>query len=111
MNNKEIPHFASKIRFHSAVIENAHIISFSSLVNENTLISIKKAINPFNVLRIDSNTHKLFDKNVITFDLDGFIINDKGREGPFLDIENIPNKTIEFLKENYNHWKQYNCNK
>lgn len=111
LNNKEIPHFASKIRFHSAVIENAHIISFSSLVNENTLISIKKAINPFNVLRIDSNTHKLFDKNVITFDLDGFIINDKGREGPFLDIENIPKKTIEFLKENYKHWKQYNCNK
>lgn len=112
LNNKNIPFCASKKNFDSCVIENAHIISFAKLVDLNTRESLMKAINPFNVLRIDSNHHKLFDNNKITFDLQGNIIkNDKVLDESFLDIENLPKETINFIQENYEYWNTYKINK
>lgn len=112
LNNKKLPFCASKVQYNSSVIENAHIINFSKLVEINSKESILKAINPFNVLRINSDNHKLFDRHIITFDPQGNIImNNEIIEESFLDIINLPEETIHFLEENYKYWKQNKCNK
>ncbi len=112
LNNKNIPFCSSIKNYDSSIIENAHIISFAKLVNLNTRESIMKAINPFNVLRIDSNHHKLFDKNKITFDLQGNVIkNNLILDESFLDIDNLPKKTIHFIEENYKYWSDHKVNK
>ena len=112
LNNKNLPFCASKKNYDSSIIENAHIISFAKLVDLNTKESILKAINPYNVLRIDSNHHKLFDKNKITFDLEGNVIkNDEILDKSFLDIDNLPKETINFIKENYEYWNTHKVNK
>ncbi|MGL5686947.1 MAG: HNH endonuclease signature motif containing protein [Vagococcus fluvialis] len=74
METGDIPFNSTMKEFHPVTIENAHIVSFAKLVNENTEESIKKAISPYNVLRIDANHHKLFDRHQITFDTKGNLI-------------------------------------
>ncbi|MGL6124953.1 MAG: MAG4270 family putative restriction endonuclease [Metamycoplasmataceae bacterium] len=112
LDNKKIPFCSTKIKIDSAIIENAHIINFSRLVNANTRESILKAICPYNVLRIDSNHHKLFDKHKITFDDQGNVVKNNGQSWKeFLDIEKLPKETINFIKENYEYWSDYKINK
>ncbi|MGL5617714.1 MAG: MAG4270 family putative restriction endonuclease [Metamycoplasmataceae bacterium] len=112
LDKKNIPFCATKEKLHSAIIENAHIINFAKLVDLNTKESLLKAISPYNVLRIDSNHHKLFDRNLITFDMHGNIIWNNGDEQKdFLDINKLPLKTIKFIKENYKYWSNYKINK
>lgn len=112
LNNGTIPFCASNLKFDSVVIENAHIVSFARLVNLNTKESILKAISPFNVLRINSDNHKLFDSNKITFDPNGNLI--KGNEvlhESFLNIQRLPKETINFIQENYEYWNIHKINK
>lgn len=112
LDNKKIPYCSMKEKVPSEIIENAHIIKFSKLVSLNTKESLLKAVSPFNVLRIDSNHHKLFDNNKITFDSKGNkIFNDSKDIIQFLDIDILPKETINFIEENYEYWNTYKINK
>ncbi|MGL5590904.1 MAG: MAG4270 family putative restriction endonuclease [Metamycoplasmataceae bacterium] len=112
LDKKKIPFCATKDNIPSAIIENAHIINFAKLVDLNTRQSILKAISPYNVLRIDSNHHKLFDRNQITFDVNGNVIDKEGRElKSFLAIDKLPKETLNFIEENYEYWQDYKINK
>lgn len=113
INNNKIPFCALTVRVKSNLLVNAHIISFAKLVDLNTRESLLMAINPYNVLRIDQNTHKLFDDNEITFDTNGNKISreNKTTSKDFLDIKKLHLETIKILNDNWKYWNHNKCNK
>ena len=112
INNNKIPFCALTVRVKSNLLVNAHIISFAKLVDLNTRESLLMAINPYNVLRIDRNTHTLFDDNEITFDTNGNKISRENKiSKDFLDIKKLDLETIKILNDNWKYWDQNKCNK
>lgn len=95
-------------------VENAHIISFSSLIKNKKFEDFIKAIDPFNCLRIDSSYHKMFDKNEIRFDKDGYVINVKNNKKlkKYLDIKLINKnlKTKEYFEKYLEESKKMKIN-
>ncbi len=78
------------------IAEKAHIISFSYLVKNGRYLD---ATSPFNLLFLDSNTHKLFDKNMISISPNGdFVINQKLRNEEIKIIKQtlLPNRVIDY---------------
>lgn len=99
INDKKIPIMSTTENYTLDTIKNAHIIPFSDLFNELTYSSLKDAINPYNCLRIDGNTHDRFDKKKILFLKDGSITDREGNliKEKYLDINNMPLETKKFF--------------
>lgn len=98
LKNNELPLHSTKQKIILELIDNAHIIKFSDLVNNG---QYKDAINPYNCLRIDKNMHTLFDKNKIFFTKNGNIkdLHNKVVQTEYLDIENMPIQTLKFFNK------------
>ena len=97
LNNKIVPEQSTLIYLDPNKIDNAHIIQFSNLIESKQYLD---AIDPFNCLRIDANTHKMFDRLKIYFDQDGNIrdiLDNHIKVKNYLDISKIPQKTKEYL--------------
>ena len=97
LNNKIVPEQSTSIYLDPNIIDNAHIIQFSNLIESKQYLD---AIDPFNCLRIDANTHKMFDRLKIYFDQDGNIrdiLDNHIKVKNYLDISKIPQKTKEYL--------------
>ena len=80
------------------LIENAHILSFSNAFKTK---QYRKTIDPFNCLRIDKNTHALFDKLKIYFDKDGNVCSSTDHEiwiPNYIDIKNMHSKTKKYFE-------------
>ena len=80
------------------LIENAHILSFSNAFKTK---QYRKTIDPFNCLRIDKNTHALFDKLKIYFDKDGNVCSSTDHEiwiANYIDIKNMHSKTKKYFE-------------
>ncbi len=100
LNEKKIPLHSSIFKYNLKSVQNAHIIPFSECVKQWTIESLSDSINPYNCLRIDSNTHKLFDECEISFNQDGKIIDHDGNiKNQYLDIDNMPFHTKEFFNK------------
>ncbi|MDI4567793.1 MAG: HNH endonuclease [Mycoplasma sp.] len=105
--------------------ENAHIVQFSYYFNNEEFL---KATDPNNLLFLDPNTHKIYDKNKITINLEGIAeINpnlskldreiiekqykDKQIISPdWLKFEYQNSMPYKYLKINYKYWKNYKKN-
>ncbi len=84
-----------------SLIESAHIISFSSLVEKKDKKAILKSIDPYNCLRIDRNTHKLYDDKSRYFDLNGNLVTISNKKTLYLNMELLTPWQKEYLKESY----------
>lgn len=113
----------SQIKYTSSeIIEAAHIIGFSLLVDSGKLDDWKLAVNGNNVIFIESNYHRLFDKNVITFNPDNkkIIVNSNSPEKKNIEmtiplednflINELSEEQLKNLKINFNYWKEHNKN-
>ena len=102
-----IPLHSTIEKYNLKCIENAHIIPLSELVNNISYKNLIDAINPYNCLRIDSNTHTLFDKNEIYFNNKGDVIlkNNKIIKNNYLDLKNMPTETKKFYEAYLLHLK------
>ncbi len=108
LKNKFLPLFSTSEPFNLKIIENAHIISFASLLSKSTFESLTDAINPYNCLRIDTATHKLIDNDNYYFDKEGNLLNGKGEivKQNYLDIKKIPYQSRIFFNSYLNkHFK------
>ena len=85
--------------FPKTIIDNAHIISFASLVETKSKDNILKAIDPYNCLRIDKNTHALFDDQSIYFDLEGNIVWLNGDKTLYLNMNLLTQKQKKYLEQ------------
>ena len=98
----KIPSISTNLNFDLDIIQNAHIIPFARLVK---LEEYKKAIDPYNCLRINADTHLLYDrKQRIYFDLEGNIKyknNDEIYWENYLNIYDMPEATKEYLREQF----------
>ena len=113
MEAGKIPSNSTNEDYNLRVIQNAHIIKFSTLVEENTQDSLELAINPFNVLKINSDNHILFDNHYITFDSQGNMLNKQNKTvyKNYLNLETLPPESKKILEDNYNFWKENQQNK
>ena len=104
LKNKFLPLFSTSEPFNLKIIENAHIISFASLLSKSTFESLTDAINPYNCLRIDAATHKLIDNDNYYFDKEGNLLNGKGEivKQNYLDIKKIPYQSRIFFNSYLN---------
>lgn len=98
LKNNLLPYCSSIQKIDLNFVENAHILSFSELLNKNTYQSLSDAINPFNCLRIDKLTHTQFDKNIISFDKYGNKIGLNGEIIPWLEMKNMPEISKNFFE-------------
>lgn len=104
IKERKIPLLSTTTKYDLSLVENAHIIPFSTLVKIKTYDSLKDAINPYNCLRINSDIHKLFDKNIIKFDLKGNLLDrhNKIQKSSYLKVDIFPKQTMDFLKKRIN---------
>ena len=104
IKERKIPLLSTTTKYDLSLVENAHIIPFSTLVKIKTYDSLKDAINPYNCLRINSDIHKLFDKNIIKFDLKGNLLDrhNKIQKSSYLKVNIFPKQTMDFLKKRIN---------
>ncbi|WPL39430.1 MAG4270 family putative restriction endonuclease [Malacoplasma iowae] len=104
------------------VIEAAHIIGFSFLISSNNINNWKLAVNGNNVIFIESNFHKMFDKNIITFNPNNrkIVINENYPEKKYIEktisvdeiflINELSDEQIKNLEINFNYWLKNNKN-
>lgn len=104
------------------IIETAHIIGFSFLISSNKIEDWKLAVNGNNAIFIEPNYHKLFDKNIITFNPENrkIIVNTNNLEKNNIDknivldecflINDLSDEQIRNLEINYKYWKENNKN-
>lgn len=91
-------------KFYSQVLQNAHIIKFSTLFNEG---KYEEAIDGQNCIRINADTHLLFDNNIITFNERGDLVKQDSKEiieKKFLLIDSLTPKQKALILENWNHF-------
>lgn len=109
LKNNQIPLHSTTKKCDLSQIENAHIISFSELVNKETYKDLYSAIDPYNCLRIDSSMHKLWDKNKFDFDKKGNAIFKDGRiTKNYLDMNLLAEPTMEYFKKYLKNIKKIN---
>ena len=61
--------------------------------------NILKSIDPYNCLRIDKNSHALYDNKTIYFDLEGNIIQSNGTKIPYLNMNLLAQKQKKYLEQ------------
>ena len=99
INNRYLSPISTLKEFPKTIIDNAHIISFASLVETKSKDNILKAIDPYNCLRIDKNTHALFDDQSIYFDLEGNIVWLNGDKTLYLNMNLLTQKQKKYLEQ------------
>lgn len=102
-----LPYNSTIFDYDNVVIQSCHIIPFAELVNSNEYSKLLEAIDPFNCLRLDANTHIRYDKHHIYFDENGMLVDVKhnNEKIKFLNLETLPNKSIEYIKKYCNNFK------
>ena len=99
INNKYLSPISTLQEHHKTIIDNAHIISFASLIGTKSRENILKSIDPYNCLRIDKNSHALYDNKTIYFDLEGNIIQSNGTKIPYLNMNLLAQKQKKYLEQ------------
>lgn len=100
-----IPLHSTTEKYNLKTVQNAHIFPVSKAVNNINYENLVEAINPYNCLRIDSNTHILFDNNKIFFNEKGDVIlkNNEVLKNNYLDLKNMPKETKNFFNTYLSH--------
>lgn len=83
----------------SEQIQRAHIISVKKLVEINTFDSLSKAVDPYNCLHIDANSHLSFDAKKFYFNSNGDKVYKDNHQEKFIDKSKLTNQQLQYMED------------
>jgi len=83
----------------SEQIERAHIIAFGELIDEGSEKSLLKAIDPYNCLHIDANSHRSFDAKKFYFNSNGDKVYKDNHQEKFIDKSKLTNQQLQYMED------------
>jgi len=93
------------IQYPSEQIQRAHIISIKNLVKNNKKDSILKAVDPYNCLFIDANSHLSFDAKKFYFNSNGDKVYKDNHQEKFIDKSKLTNQQLQYMKDYAEYFK------